>query len=133
MTNERLAAAAAYANPMNRMQPSTGGAPEKQVVSDIKLYMAITGWRVLNIEQQQRMRGGTPDMLAAKGGRAIWIEAKRRGGPWIDQRGRTCNLRAGEQRPKQRTFQESWHGVLPYILARSWEDVANELVKLGWD
>ena len=118
---------------MTTLQPSTGGAPEKQVVSDIILYLQLNGWRVLQIEQQWKMRAGTADLLAGKSGRAVWIEAKRRGGKWRDRLGRSCTLREGQQKPKQRQFELGWTGTLPYIIARSWEDVASALRRLGLD
>jgi hypothetical protein len=117
----------------NTLQPSTGGAPEKQVVSDIILYLSINGWIADRIEQQRHMKKGMPDIVAGKHGRAIWIEAKARPGKWMDRSMRTKTLKAGMQRPGQRMFQLRWQDHIPYMLANSWEQVHDEIIKLSFD
>jgi len=113
---------------MIKLGQSTGGAPEKQVVSDIECFLKLNGWMVHRIEQRIGFRTGTPDMIAGKDGRAMWIEAKRRWGPWRDKYGKIKNLRGNVQRPGQIKFQKMWQKHIPYIVARKWEDVAETIM-----
>ncbi len=115
---------------MITMDSSTGGAPEKQVVSDIECWLKINGWLVHRIEQRIGFRTGTPDMIAGKNGMAVWIEAKRRPGPWLDKYGKVKNLRGNIQLPGQIQFQNQWQDHIPYIVARCWEDVARKIREL---
>ena len=115
---------------MINLDKSAGGVPEKQVVSDIECWLKLNGWKFHRIEQRIGFRAGTPDMIAGKEGRAIWIEAKRRAGPWKDKYGKIKNLSGNIQRPGQVKFQREWQGYLPYVVARKWEDVAEVIAKL---
>lgn len=118
---------------MRTIRPSDGGAPEKQVVSDIMLFLSLNGWLVHRIEQRIGFCSGTPDMIAGKAGRAIWIEAKRRAGPWRNPRGQVQRLQAGQQKPGQRRFMLKWNETIPYIVARAWEDVYRAIMELHYD
>lgn len=118
---------------MNPLDPSTGGCPEKHVVSDILLFLSCNGWVADRIEQQRHMKKGMPDIIAGKRGYAIWVEAKARPGKWTDRTMRTKTVKAGVQRPGQRMFQLKWKDHIPYLIANSWENVADALVKLGYD
>jgi len=112
-----------------------GGAPEDHVVEEIKTFLGINGWLVQVFDQKiQHVDGcGTPDMFAGKRGRALWIEAKSRPGPWTTRTGGKRTIPEGKPRRSQERFFLKWSGDIPCIIARSWRDVANELVKLGWD
>ena len=115
---------------MINLEPTTGGSPERHVVQEIECWLKLNGWKFHRIEQRIGFRAGTPDMIAGKDGKAIWIEAKRRAGPWTDRMGRISNLRAGDQRPGQIKFQTDWQGAIPYCTARCWEDVATAVKEL---
>ena len=115
---------------MINLEPTTGGCPEKHVVCEIEMWLNLNGWKHYRIEQQRHMKKGMADFLAGKDGRAIWIEAKRRAGTWTDRLGRVSTLRAGQQRPGQKRFQDYWQGTIPYVTADRWEVVSEAINKM---
>jgi hypothetical protein len=109
-----------------------GGLPEDHVREEVLTYLKVNGWIVQRIEVRMGMTKGIPDLIAAKGGRAVWIELKSRGGRWITGTGRARTIKRGELKPEQLAFGCRWAVTgIPIIVARSWYDVHQVLVKLG--
>ena len=109
-----------------------GGAGEDQVRGEVMTYLKINNWIVARIEQRMGMTKGTPDLIAGKNGRAIWIELKSRPGYTMTKTGHQRKIKEGVLSDDQRGFALRWSITgIPVILARSWRDVHRILVDLG--
>ncbi len=82
---------------------------ERDVIRDIRDWLAMHGWFVVRIQQSMGCHKGMSDLLAVKGGRVLFVEVKA-------PKGRQSTYQVEFQREI-----ESHGGV--YVLARSVEDL----------
>ena len=99
------------------MRNNENRTPEWNVKADIRDYMRKTGWLILPIPATMYSVKGVPDYVAIRAGKVVFIEAKAKRG-----------VQSKEQKIMQAAIEAEG---IPYILAKSSEDVEKALVSLG--